>query len=109
MRLISEIWVKAYINVVQINNAFAYIVKRGEKNSGQILIKIISLDKVKLLIPAPINYESNIDRKWIEKMCIEKINYKSIEIEIEKQLQFDRDLWIIDVESNKGRDFLEIL
>ena len=109
MRLISEIWAKAYINVVQINNAFAYVVKRGEKNSGQILIKIISPDKIRLLIPAPMNYESNFDRKWIEKMCVDKTKYKEIEVELEKQSQFDSDLWIIDVESKDGRDFLEIL
>jgi hypothetical protein len=55
------------------------------------------------------NYESNFDRKWIEKICVDKINYEEIEVELEKQSQFDSDLWIIDVESKDGRDFLEIL
>ncbi len=109
MRLKSEIWVAAYRRRCEIAGAFAVMRRRGAAEAGAILIKIDRLDgNVALYGPAPQSFfgEGETERRFVRMHPQEAIENAAAEARIEKELRFDPDLWIVEVEDRSGRSFL---
>lgn len=108
MRLKSEIWVKAYIRQCAVNGAPAVVVRRGQSDGGAIFIKVNLLDgRVALYGPAPAGLEgSDTDRRWMPCFSGEPGSEAGAAEYIERQIGFDPDIWVVEVEDRKGRHFL---
>lgn len=109
MRLKSEIWVKAYIRRCMVNGAPAVVVRRGQGDGGAIYIKVNFLDgRVSLYGPAPAGLEEmDSERRWAP--CGSRTGFSEAEAAqyLERQIDFDPDIWIVEVEDRAGRHFLE--
>ena len=109
MRLKSEIWVKAYLRRCQHEGAAAVLVRRGDTDAGAIYIKVSRLDGTAALFgPAPAGLEgAREDRCW--QSCLDRQPTTETEADayLERQIDFDPDLWIVSVEDRQGRHFLE--
>lgn len=106
MRLKSEIWVSAYLRRCQAEAVPVVIVRRGDAAAGAIFISVDRLDgTVCLYGPAPAGLEGgDTDRSWI--CCLDAVSSPESSIYLARQLEFDPDLWIIEVEDRAGRHFL---
>lgn len=110
MRLTSDFFVSAYLRQCGIEGAFAALRRRGGAEAGAIFIVIDRLDGTGTLYgPAP---QSSYDEKPQERAFArlhnpETIERPDIETRLEKEIRFDPDCWIVEVEDRQGRHFLQ--
>ncbi|MCB1536533.1 MAG: DUF1491 family protein [Rhodoblastus sp.] len=108
MRLRADIFVAALIRRAQVEGAYSTLRRRGAPEAGAIFVRVDRLDGVSALFgPAPqseINEDGDRlfrrmhDEEWIDNLAVEE--------RLRRELKFDPDLWIVDIEDRKGRDFL---
>ncbi len=112
MRLKTGIWVAAYLRRCNVEGVFAAVRRRGAEEAGAVFVKINRLDGSAVLYgPAP---QSAFDEAQpADRMFVVLIGDKTpaseseIELRLAKELRFDPDLWIIEVEDRVGRSFLD--
>jgi hypothetical protein len=109
MRLKSELWVKAYMRRCAHEGASAVLMRRGDSDAGAIYIKASRLDGTAALFgPAPAGLDAmREDRQWVRCLDTEFAPEASADAYLERQADFDPDIWIVAVEDREGRHFLE--
>src|SRR5262245_29238247 len=111
MRLKSGIWVAAYLRRCQIEGADAVLRRRGAEDAGAIFIKVSRLDgNADLYGPAPqsaFDEARPSDRAFSPALGAEPKAEADVEAYLGKQIRFDPDLWIVEVEDRAGRHFLD--
>jgi hypothetical protein len=111
MRLKSGIWVAAYLRRCQIEGASAVLRRRGAEEAGAIFIKVSRLDgTADLYGPAPqsaFDEARPSDRAFSAALKNLPLPEAEIESYLARQLRFDPDLWIVEVEDRAGRHFID--
>ena len=113
MRLKSAIWVAAYIRRCNGEGAYAVVRRRGAEEAGAIFVKLNRLDgTAELYGPAP--QTAFDDARPSERMftaCVsgQPVADDKIEERLAKELRFDPDVWVVEVEDRAGRHFLDQL
>ena len=111
MRLKSGIWVAAYIRRCQIEGAQAMLRRRGADEAGAVFIKVSRLDgTADVFGPAPqtaFDEARPSDRAFIRTLKAEPATEADAEAYLARQIKFDPDVWIVEVEDRAGRSFLE--
>jgi hypothetical protein len=111
MRLRADIFVSAYLRRCAVEDAPAVLRRRGAAEAGAIFVKIDRLDgSAALYGPAPQTETAarGVDRLWTRMHKDEWISSLEVEDRLAKEIRFDPDLWIIEVEDRKGRVFLDL-
>jgi hypothetical protein len=110
MRLRSDIWVSAYLRRCAVEGAFATLRRRGAAEAGAIFVVIDRLDQhVALFGPAPQSLADDSGvRRWIRLHESEWIDPPAAQERLNRELKFDSDLWIVDVDDRQGRNFLDL-
>jgi hypothetical protein len=111
LRLKSAIWVAAYVRRCHLEGAFAVVRRRGSEEAGAIFVKISKLDGTAALFsPAPQSAfeEARPGDRRFESMAEGFVAEADIEKRLERELKFDPDLWIVEVEDRAGRHFLDV-
>ena len=108
MRLKSEIWVKAYLRRCMVNGAMAVVLRHGDDDAGAIFIKVVRADRAAALFrPAPAGLDSaDYDRRWVAALAGAFRPEAEIDDVLAKEVRFDSDVWIVEVEDRDGRDWL---
>lgn len=113
MRLKTGIWVSAYLRRCHVEGAFAVVRRRGAEEAGAIFIKINRLDgSAEVYAPAPqtVFEESHpADRAFSPGLRHQPAPDADVEAYLAKQIRFDPDVWIVEVEDRAGRHFLDQL
>jgi len=110
MRLKSSIWVSAYLRRCQAAGSYATLRRRGAEEAGAIFIKVDRLDGTgDLYGPAPQTAfdDEPTDRKFILTFGEPAQPNADIEGRLQKEIRFDPDLWIVEVEDREGRHWLD--
>lgn len=111
MRVTSSLWVGAYVRRCQIEGAFAVVARKGAEEAGAIAVIVDRLDgRSDLYIPAPQSlFEDSrpSDRRF--QRVIEGAAPDEIQANLDRQIRFDPDLWIVAVEDRTGRSFLDVI
>jgi len=111
MRLKSAIWVAAYIRRCHHEGAFAAVRRRGAEEAGAIFVKLNRLDgTAELFGPAPQSVFDDArpaDRVFSRSFGEQPVPEEKIEERLVRELRFDPDAWIIEVEDRAGRHFLD--
>ncbi len=110
MRLRSDIWVAAYLRRCSSQNVFAVLRRRGASEAGAIFVKIDRLDGACALYgPAPQSEaQDSGDRLFFLAHKDDWIDCADAEARLARQIAFDSDLWIVEVEDRAGRNFLDL-
>src|SRR5260370_16236210 len=110
MRLKSAIWVAAYIRRCHTEGAFAAVRRRGAEEAGAIFIKLNRLDgTAELFGPAPqsaFEEAQPIDRAFSRCLEQQPVPEAKIEERIVREIRFDPDAWVLEVEDPPGLPFL---
>jgi hypothetical protein len=113
MRLKSAIWVAAYLRRCHVEGAFAVLRRRGAEEAGAVFVKVSRLDgTADLYGPAPQTAFSEAhpsDRIFAPCLASAPVSDADAEAYLARQLRFDPDLWIVEVEDRAGRHFLDDL
>lgn len=112
MRLTSDFVVSATLRRAALEGAFAALRQRGEAQAGAIFIVVDNLaGQCVLYGPAPqTSYEDHpSERRFVRLHKPEMINREEIEARLEKELRFDPDCYVIEIEDRQARPFVEII
>jgi len=111
MRLKTGIWVAAYLRRCQVEGLAAVLRRRGADEAGAIFIKISRLDGTgDLYGPAPqaaFAEERPSERAFSPALVAQPASDADIEAYLARQIRYDPDLWIVEVEDRNGRHFLD--
>lgn len=112
MRLKSGIWASAYLRRCNIEGAFVAVRRRGADEAGAVFIKINRLDGTGTLYgPAPQAVFD--DARPAGRLFTVVLGRDApapeadIEARLQREIGFDPDIWIIEVEDRAGRNFLD--
>ena len=113
MRLRSDIWVAAYLRLRNAQGSFAVLRRRGAAEAGAIVIKLDCLDgRVALYGPAPQALTSDlppgVDRLFTRLHQPEWIDPVAADARLEREVGFDPDLWIVEVEDRNGAPHIDL-
>ena len=112
MRLKSSIWVSAYLRRCDVEGAFAAVRRRGAEEAGAIFIKLNRLDGTGTLFgPAPQTMFA--EARPADRLFTALVGGATpaadadIEARLTREIRFDSDVWIVEVEDRRGRAFLD--
>jgi hypothetical protein len=112
MRLKSAIWVSAYLRRCAVEGVQAVLRRRGAEEAGAIFIKVDRLDgTADLYGPAPQTAFEAEAQDRLFAACLPKPASPSPDIEayLAREIRFDPDVWIVEVEDRQGRHFIDQL
>jgi hypothetical protein len=103
-------WVSAYVRRCHVEGAYAVVTRRGSPEAGAVFIVLDRLDGTCTLFsqaPQALIPDDDIrDRLFI---AVENVgDAEAVKARMERELKFDPDLWMVDVEDRNGRHFLEL-
>lgn len=100
-RLRSDFWVSAYLRQRASAGVVAVLRRRGAAEAGAIFIKVDRLDgTARLFSPAPPDLDApGAERRFALVLDSDPL---AIEDRITRELRFDSDLWLVEVEDRSG-------
>jgi len=113
MRLKTALWVAAYLRRCQVEGASAVVRRRGAEEAGAVFVRISRLDGTSDLFgPAPQSAFAAAEgaaRAFAPSLAAQPAPDAAVEAYLGRELKFDPDMWIVEVEDRAGRNFLEIV
>jgi hypothetical protein len=103
-RVKTSIWAAALIRRAEVNGASAFVTKKGDPESGAVLVKVSLLNGTARVWSA--GYGMDGKRRWLRATGIELVSDADAEAYLERARSRDADLWVVEVEDRAGRDFL---
>ena len=107
IELKSEILINAGIRAAERNFTNAYVTKRGDSAAGAIFVKIDTLDGCAKLFTRNLKYDLINENNFVEFINLypeKKIQNIDIDKRISKEIEIDRDCWIVEIEDKEGRN-----
>jgi hypothetical protein len=111
IRLKSSIWVAAYLRRCQTEGVFGAVRRRGAEEAGAVFVKVGLLDgHAMLYVPAPqtVYDDSRPFERMFTQTSKEPLPERSVEERLVKEIRFDPDAWIVEIEDRAGRHFLDL-
>ena len=108
----SETIINAGIRKAEKNLTSAYVIKRGDEQAGAIFVKIDTLDGFSKLFSRNIKYDLNNDKEIIEFADLypqKRITTQEIDKRISREIEIDRDCWVVEIEDKNGFNSFENL
>ena len=103
-RLKAGIFVRALIRRAEVAGAQAYVVKKGAEEAGAVFLKISRLDGTCMVLnQARAGHGELVWAKVLGESCDEA----KASAYFERQIKYDRDLWIVEIEDREGRSFVD--
>ena len=94
-----------------VEGAQAVLRRRGAEEAGAVFIKVARLDgTADLFGPAPqtaFDEARPTDRAFTPALKTQPAPEADVEAYLARQIKFDPDLWIVEVEDRAGRNFLD--
>ncbi len=111
MRLKSSIWVAAYLRRCQTEGIYGAVRRRGAEEAGAVFVKLALLDgNAMLYAPAPqaVYDDSRPIERVFAPSSSEPVAEQAVEERLAKEVRFDPDAWIVEIEDKAGRHFLDL-
>jgi hypothetical protein len=103
-RLKTTIWVAALIRRVELSGASAFVARKGEAESGAVIVKVSLLNGTARVWSS--SYGREGQRRWVRATGADLVPDADAEAYVARARARDGDLWVIEIEDRQGRDFL---
>ena len=90
---------------------FGAVRRRGSEEAGAVFVKVATLDgNATLYVPAPqtVYDEGQPIERFFVPIALQGSPEQMVEERIAKELRFDPDAWIVEIEDKAGRHFLDL-
>ena len=104
MRLKSSIWVAAYIRRCNGEGSYAVVRRRGAEEAGALILRLSRLDGTMLVLNQVRMGSGKL--AWARPLGDWGPDARAAEW-CDKQVRFDPDLWIVEIEDREGRAFVD--
>ena len=110
MRLTSAMWFAVFMRTETERGAYVSTIKKGAQQAGAIFIMHNHLNGTfSLYGPAPQSmYMDALDDDRRFERVLENVEESVLDTYLEKQKNFDPDLWVIETESGKGEPTIKL-
>ncbi|RDI58677.1 DUF1491 family protein [Microvirga subterranea] len=107
-RLRSDFWVSAYLRRCGVEGVEAVLRRRGAAEAGAIFVKVDHLDGTASLYgPAPQLFVDDSGERLFA-VVLQGVTPLDVEEKVQRELRFDTDLWLVEVDDREGRHFLDL-
>jgi hypothetical protein len=107
-RLRSDFWVSAYLRRCSVEGVDAALRRRGAAEAGAVFVKVDRLDgTADLYGPAPQLYVDDSGERLFSPI-LQGVMPLDVEERMTRELRFDSDLWLVEVDDRAGRHFLDL-
>lgn len=103
-RLKAGIFVRALLRRAEVAGASAFIVRKGAEEAGAVILTVSRLDGTCLLLNQARDGKGEL--VWARPLGDWGEEAKA-RVWLDKQIKFDPDLWIVEIEDRKGRAFVD--
>ena len=103
-RLKAGLFVRALIRRAEVAGASAYVVRKGSEEAGAVLVKLAPLDGSCIVLSQARRGEGEL--VWVKPLG-DKVDEAAASAWFDKQIKFDPDLWIVEIEDREGRTFVD--
>jgi len=103
-KLKAAIQIKAIIRRAQVAGAQAFLVRRGSEEAGALFLKLSRLDGTFTILNQARRGEGEL--VWAKPLG-DSTDEGAVSKYLEKQIRFDPDLWILEIEDREGRAFVD--
>jgi len=104
-RLKAGLWARALIRRVETAGAAAFVARKGDETAGMVLVKLSTLDGRACVLSPSTALDGG--RLWRRATGAAAVADAEAEAYIARQVTYDPDLWVIEIEDRDGRDFLD--
>lgn len=111
-RLQSGFFVAAHLRLCASKGVVAVLRHRGAQEAGAIFVKVDRLDgTAELYGPAPQSLigEDGDGRRQFQRITAPGADHPTVEARFARELKFDSDAWLIEIEDGEGRSFLDVV
>jgi hypothetical protein len=112
MRLKSALWVAAYLRRCHVEGVSVVVRRRGAEEAGAIFVRISRLDGTSDLFgPAPqsvFDAPPGVERMFSASLAAQPAPDAAVDAYLLREVKFDPDIWIVEVEDRTGRHFLDV-
>src|SRR5918997_3027549 len=107
-RLRSDFWVAAHLRRCSIVGIDAVLRRRGAAEAGAIFVKVDRLDGTASLYgPAPQLFVDDPGERLFAPV-VQGVTPLDVEERMQRELRFDSDLWLVEVDDRDGRHLLDL-
>ncbi len=92
----AEIWVKAQIRLCDLQSVPCVVVRKGDPDAGSILLKLNRLSEG-VEVFSQVRTADGV-RAWMRASGDEPVEESKADDYIAKQLNFDPDIWVLEIE-----------
>ena len=103
-RLKAGIFVRALIRRVQVEGASAFVVRSGAEEAGAVILKVAKLNGAVLVLNQVRDAKGAL--VWAQALGGWSDEARAAAW-CDKQVKFDPDLWIVEIEDREGRAFVD--
>lgn len=103
-RLKAGIFVRALLRRAEVGGASAFIVRKGAEEAGAVVLTVSRLDGTSLLLNQARDGKGNL--VWARPLGDWSEEGRA-RAWLDKQVKFDPDLWIVEIEDREGRAFVD--
>ena len=103
-RLKAGIFVRAIVRRAEVEGAQAYVVRKGSEEAGAIFLKISRLDGTCTVLNQARNGAGEL--VWARPLG-EWVEEEMSRAYFERQVKYDSDMWIVEIEDRQGRAFVD--
>jgi len=103
-RLKAGIFVRALIRRAEVAGAQAFVVKKGAEEAGAVFLKISRLDGTCMVLNQA--RDSHGELVWA-KVLGDSCDEAKASAYFARQIKYDSDLWIVEIEDREGRTFVD--
>ena len=103
-RLKAGIFVRALIRRAEAAGASAFVVRKGAEEAGAVFLKVARLDGTCLVLNQARRGDGEL--VWSQPIGADCDDARASAY-FDKQMKFDPDLWIVEIEDREGRAFVD--
>jgi hypothetical protein len=109
MRIPTELRAKALIRQCAASGVTAVVVRHGDDDAGMLYVKVRLLDgNARILGPAPAGLTAEGDLpRLVPHLDGGGVPERTADDYLTRQIGFDPDLWLIEIEDRHGASFLD--
>jgi hypothetical protein len=104
-RIKTEYWVHAHLRRCAVEAVPAVVVRRGDNERGMVLLKINTLENGCRVLTQARNLDGQLG--WLAALDGVLAPESEADAYISRQTERDPDLWVIEIEDRKGRNWFE--
>lgn len=103
MLLSTDLWAGALIRRAELAGAFAVVARKGDPRAGAVLVKVVNRRAGEAwLYASAVRGEG--EQVWMQPVA--STDETEIDAFVARQIRFDPDLWIVEIDDLEGRHFL---